>query len=58
MHDYLGFKYWPVSTTANVSLWRIQFPGGHKTPPIPFASEDDVKAAIDGIIASFTTKKT
>lgn len=52
MEEYRGFKFWLVETTAlGQRFWRIQFPGGHKTPPLPFASEAAVKAEIDKIIA-------
>lgn len=53
MTEYNGFKYWLVETKIDGSkVWRIQFPGGHKTPPCVFASEAYVRAAIDDIISS------
>jgi hypothetical protein len=54
--DYNGFKYWRVDTRAgDVNVWRIEFPGGHKTPPLQRASEADIQNEIDQIIASATT---
>ena len=50
---YLDFNYWLVETTVlGQKWWRIEFPGGHKTPSLPFDSESLVKAEIDKIIAS------
>lgn len=50
--EYQGFRYWLVQTTTlGQKFWRIEFPGGHKTPPLPLSSEADVKAEIDKIIA-------
>lgn len=52
MEDYRGFKYWLVETSAlGQKWWRIEYPGGHKTPPLPLKSEDSVKDAINKIIA-------
>jgi hypothetical protein len=52
VNEYQGFRYWLVETrTDGVKVWRIQFPGGHKTPPLERTSEADVKADIDAIIA-------
>lgn len=51
--NHNSFQYWLVETTPlGQKWWRIQFPGGHKTPPLPFKSEADVKAEIDKIIAT------
>lgn len=53
MHDHKGFKFWLVETTPlGQQFWRIQFPGGHKTPPLPLQNEAGVKAEIDKIIAA------
>jgi hypothetical protein len=49
--EYKGFKFWLVETKTNgQKIWRIQFPGGHKTPPLFLKSEADVKIEIDKII--------
>lgn len=50
MEDYREFKFWLVETKASGKSWRIQFPGGHKTPPFDAASAADVKQKIDEII--------
>ncbi len=53
MLEYRGFKYWLVETTVlGQKWWRIEFPGGHRTPPLPLHSEAFVMAEIDKIIAS------
>lgn len=50
MIDYKGFKFWLVGTNT----WRIQFPGGHKTPPLVRENEQAIKDEIDSIITSFS----
>lgn len=53
--QYMGFKFWLVETTVlGQKWWRIQFPGGYKTPPLPLVSEAEVKTEIDKIIATKT----
>ena len=50
---YRGYRYWLVETTRLRQRWyRIEYPNGHQTPPLPFASVADVKGAIDLLIAS------
>lgn len=46
--EHRGFKYFQVE-----GGWRIQFPGGHKTPVLILADEDAVKAEIDKIITEY-----
>lgn len=51
MTDYRDFKYWLVETKPNgMKVYRIQFPGGHKTPPLERQSDAEVMAEIDAII--------
>jgi hypothetical protein len=47
MNQYRGFTYWELAP----GLWQLRFPGGHKSPGVPLAAEDDVKKAIDDLIA-------
>lgn len=51
MEDYKGFKFWLASPTgAEQPLWRIKFPGGHKTPALSLQDASAVRAEIDKII--------
>lgn len=58
MHkEYRNFKYWLVETKRDgKKIYRIQFPGGHKTPPFEVSGEPDVKAQIDNIIENLAGK--
>lgn len=50
--EYRGFSFWLVETKQRgVKAWRIEFPEGHRTPPILKASAAEVKEEIDRIIA-------
>lgn len=52
---YKEFRYW---LTENLSdgkkVYRIEFPGGHRTPPLVADSEASIKADIDYLIKNKT----
>jgi hypothetical protein len=44
--EYQGFTLWLVAPDT----WRIEFPGGHKTPPMKLGDEAAARAEVDNII--------
>lgn len=51
MTEYRDFKYWLVETMPDGRrVYRIQFPGGHKTPALIRNGEMEIKTEIDRLI--------